>query len=244
MALILSLETGTEICSVGLSRDGKLLSLRENTEGRNHARLLGVFVDELLSEMGMKPSGLDAVAVGIGPGSYTGLRVGVSMAKGLCYGLNIPLIAVNSLQALAQVALEDYQAGILEVDTLEDTLLSPMIDARRMEVYTQLFDCSLTPQSDIAAMILDETTFSELLLRKKILVFGDGASKVKTVISDPGVREIPVLPSARGMSSIAERLFQSSDFVDIAYFEPFYLKDFVVIPSKKNFFEPSKNLQK
>ena len=242
MALILSLETGTEICSVGLARDGKLLALREN-DGRNHARLLGVYIQELLDEMDIKPDELDAVAVGMGPGSYTGLRVGVSMAKGLCYGLNIPLIAVNSLQALAQVALEDFDAGILSIDTLDNAVLCPMIDARRMEVYTQRFDKELNTLSKIEAVILDESTFADILPAKQVVVFGDGASKVKTVITSQNLVEVPVLPSARGMSALAERAFLDDDFVDTAYFEPYYLKDFVVIPSKKNFFGSSKNLQ-
>lgn len=242
MALILSLETGTEICSVGLARDGQLLALRENNDGRNHARLLGVYIQELLEEMDVKPDELDAVAVGMGPGSYTGLRVGVSMAKGLCYGLSIPLIAVNSLQALAQVALEDFDAGILDLESLDGAVLCPMIDARRMEVYTQRFDRELNPLSEIEAVVLAETTFAEILPEKQVVVFGDGAAKVKTVVSDKNLTEIPVLASARGMAALAEKAFQKEDFADTAYFEPYYLKDFVVIPSKKKFFEPTKNL--
>ena len=242
MALILSLETGTEICSVGLARHGELLSLRESTDGRNHARLLGVYIQELLEEMEIDPDELDAVAVGMGPGSYTGLRVGVSMAKGLCYGLDIPLIAVNSLQALAQVAIEDVDAGILDIDSLEGCVLCPMIDARRMEVYTQRFDSALNPLSEIEAVILDEQTFHDILPEKQVVVFGDGASKVKAVITDKNLIEIPVLPSARGMAALAEKAFQEKHFADTAYFEPYYLKDFVVIPSKKKFFDTPKNL--
>ena len=242
MALILSLETGTECCSVGLARDGQLLSLRENNDGRNHARLLGMYVQELLEEMEIRPDELDAVAVGMGPGSYTGLRVGASMAKGLCYGLNIPLIAINSLQALAQVALEDFEAGILDIDTMDSTVLCPMIDARRMEVYTQRFDGALNPLSEIKALILDESTFADILPSKQVIVFGDGASKVKSVISDKNLVEIPVLPSARGMAAGAEKAFREECFADTAYFEPYYLKDFVVIPSKKKFFDIPKNL--
>lgn len=244
MALILSLETGTEVCSVGLARDGQLLSLRESGDGRNHARLLGVYVQELLEEIGVKPDELDAVAVGRGPGSYTGLRVGVSMAKGLCYGLNIPLIAVNSLQALAQVAREDFEAGILDVETLDRTVLCPMIDARRMEVYTQQFDPALDPLSEVEALILDENSFSGILADKRMLVFGDGAPKVKSVIRSANLTEVPVLPSARGMAPLAEKAFRQKDFVDTAYFEPYYLKDFVVIPSKKNYFGAPENLEK
>ena len=138
MALILCIETGTDICSVGIVDNGKLISLRESDSGRDHAKKVAVFVDELLSENNIDPQQIDAVAVGEGPGSYTGLRIGVSFAKGLCYGLGKPLIAVSSLAALTAVAIEDYKAGILDIKNWDSALLCPMIDARRMEVYTQL----------------------------------------------------------------------------------------------------------
>ena len=128
MSLSLCIETGTDICSVGLARDGELISLRESDQGRAHARQVGVFVDELLSQTGIAPEELDAVAVGKGPGSYTGLRIGVSFAKGLCYGLRIPLVAIGSLDALTEVAKEDYEAGILSVDRWEEACLCPMVD--------------------------------------------------------------------------------------------------------------------
>ena len=140
MSLILCIETGTDVCSVGIAKDGELLSLRESDEGRDHARKVGVFVDELLRETGIAPDELDAVAVGKGPGSYTGLRIGVSFAKGLCYGVRKPLVAVGSLDALAEVALEDYEAGILSVPDWEHACLCPMVDARRMEVYAQALE--------------------------------------------------------------------------------------------------------
>ena len=133
MSLILCIETGTDVCSVGIAKDGELLSLRESDEGRDHARKVGVFVDELLRETDIAPDDLDAVAVGKGPGSYTGLRIGVSFAKGLCYGLRKPLVAVGSLDALAEVAREDYEAGILAVDGWDGAYLCPMVDARRAE---------------------------------------------------------------------------------------------------------------
>ena len=145
MSLILCIETGTDVCSVGIAKDGELLSLRESDEGRDHARKVGVFVDELLRETGIAPDELDAVAVGKGPGSYTGLRIGVSFAKGLCYGVRKPLVAVGSLDALAEVALEDYEAGILSVPDWEHACLCPMVDARRMEVYAQVFDTGYCP---------------------------------------------------------------------------------------------------
>ena len=147
MSLILCIETGTDICSVGLARDGELISLRESDQGRDHARQVGVFVDELLSQTGIAPEELDAVAVGKGPGSYTGLRIGVSFTKGLCYGLRIPLVAIGSLDALTEVAKEDYEAGILSVDRWEEACLCPMVDARRMEVYTGYGDKGMTDLS-------------------------------------------------------------------------------------------------
>ena len=160
MSLILCIETGTDICSVGLARDGELISLRESDQGRDHARQVGVFVDELLSQTGIAPEELDAVAVGKGPGSYTGLRIGVSFAKGLCYGLRIPLVAIGSLDALTEVAKEDYEAGILSVDRWEEACLCPMVDARRMEVYTRVFDAAGTPLSDVSAEVVTAESFA------------------------------------------------------------------------------------
>ena len=165
MSLILCIETGTDICSVGLARDGELISLRESDEGRDHAKRLGVFVDELLRETGVMPDELDAVAVGKGPGSYTGLRIGVSFAKGLCYGLQIPLIAVCSLDALAEVAIEDYEAGILDVEAWDEATLCPMVDARRMEVYTCLYNAKGEPQGEVSAEIIDGESFADVHAR-------------------------------------------------------------------------------
>ena len=231
MALILAIETGTDICSVALVRDGELLALRESDEGRDHAKRLGVFVDELLRETGVMPDELDAVAVGMGPGSYTGLRIGVSFAKGLCYGLHIPLIAVGSLDALAEVAIEDNEAGILTVDKWDDAVLCPMVDARRMEVYTRLYNAKGEPLSEVSAEIVDEHTFADVRRDKQLIIFGNGAEKCCEVLSD--ATYINVAPSARGLARLAEQRLQTGQTEDIAYFEPFYLKDFVVIPSKK-----------
>lgn len=231
MSLILCIETGTNICSVGISRDGELVSLRESAEGRDHAKHVGVFVDELLRETGVMPDELDAVAVGMGPGSYTGLRIGVSFAKGLCYGLHIPLIAVGSLDALAEVAIEDNEAGILDVDKWDDAVLCPMVDARRMEVYTRLYNAKGEPLSEVSAEVVDEHTFADVRRDKQLIIFGNGAEKCCEVLSD--AMYINVAPSARGLARLAEQRLQAGQTEDIAYFEPFYLKDFVVIPSKK-----------
>ena len=231
MSLILCIETGTNICSVGISRDGELVSLRESAEGRDHAKHVGAFVDELLRETGVMPDELDAVAVGMGPGSYTGLRIGVSFAKGLCYGLHIPLIAVGSLDALAEVAIEDNEAGILDVDKWDDAVLCPMVDARRMEVYTRLYNAKGEPLSEVSAEVVDEHTFADVRRDKQLIIFGNGAEKCCEVLSD--ATYINVAPSARGLARLAEQRLQAGQTEDIAYFEPFYLKDFVVIPSKK-----------
>lgn len=231
MSLILCIETGTDICSVGIARDGELVSLRESDEGRDHAKKVGVFVDELLRETGISPDELDAVAVGMGPGSYTGLRIGVSFAKGLCYGLGIPLVAVGSLDALAAVAIEDYDAGILDVDNWEDAVLCPMVDARRMEVYTRLYDTKGNALSDVTAEVVTEQTFADVRRERQLVMFGNGAAKCREVL--PDATYINITPSARGLARLAEQRLSAGQTEDIAYFEPFYLKDFIVIPSKK-----------
>lgn len=235
MALILLIETGTDICSVGIARDGELLSLRESDRGRDHARQVAAFVDEALEEMGLQPEALDAVAVGKGPGSYTGLRIGVSFAKGLCYGIGRPLIAIGSLDALTEVAREDYEAGIVDVERWDEAMLCPMVDARRMEVYTQLFNAAGEAVSEVEAKIIDEESFrDERTSGRPFVIFGNGAAKCSEVLQ--GATLIDVAPSARGLARLAEEAFVAQKFEDIAYFEPFYLKDFVVITSKKKLF--------
>ena len=231
MSLILCIETGTDVCSVGIARDGELVSLRESDEGRDHAKKVGVFVDELLRETGVAPDELDAVAVGMGPGSYTGLRIGVSFAKGLCYGLQIPLLAVGSLDALTQVAMEDYQAGIIDIDNWDEATLCPMVDARRMEVYTRLYNAKGEPLNDVSAEIITPESFAEYRVEKQLVIFGNGAAKCCEVLGD--ATYINITPSARGLALPAQRLLDEGKTENIAYFEPFYLKDFVVIPSKK-----------
>ena len=231
MSLILCIETGTDVCSVGIARDGELVSLRESNEGRDHAKKVGVFVDELLHETGVAPDELDAVAVGMGPGSYTGLRIGVSFAKGLCYGLNIPLLAVGSLDALTQVAIEDYDAGIVDVEDWDNAILCPMVDARRMEVYTRMYDAKGGALNDVAAEIISAESFADVRAERQLVIFGNGAAKCCEVM--PDATYINITPSARGLARLAQQRLDAGQLEDIAYFEPFYLKDFVVIPSKK-----------
>ena len=233
MALILSIETGTDICSVALANDGELMALRESDEGRDHAKKGALFVDELLRETGVQPADLDAIAVGKGPGSYTGLRIGVSFAKGMCYALNIPLISIGSLDALSEVAREDFDAGILDIEDEEWSAarLCPMVDARRMEVYTQIFDNECKPLSDVVAEIVTDESFKTWREGGQLVIFGNGAQKCAEVLSDAIC--VGVSPSARGIVRLAEQAFNDGKFEDLAYFEPFYLKEFLVIPSKK-----------
>lgn len=234
MALILCIETGTDICSVGLVQDGNLLSLRESDSGRDHAKKVAVYVDELLRECSIQPDEIDAIAVGKGPGSYTGLRIGVSFAKGLCYGLSKPLIAIGSLEALAAVAREDYEAGIIDVEGWSEAKLCPMVDARRMEVYAQVFDAEGRALNEVAAEVVTEESFASFRgEEQKFVVFGSGAAKCAEII---GAELIEVAPSVRGMAHLAQQAYDNGDFVDTAYFEPFYLKDFVVTTSKKSLF--------
>ncbi len=234
MANILSIETGTDVCSVGLSVEGELVSLRESSEGRNHAKNIAVFIDDIFNESILTVSSLDAVAVGLGPGSYTGLRIGVSLAKGICFANNIPLIAVNSLEALTKCAIEDIEGDVLDHEIDEDTLFVPMIDARRMEVYTQLFDAKCNALSQVEAKIIDENSYNELQ-GKELVLFGNGAKKSFDVISYPNKVILDVVPSVRGMVSLAYQKYLNKDFVDLAYFEPLYLKDFIGTKSVKNY---------
>ena len=168
MSLILCIETGTDVCSVGLAENGELVALRESC-GRDHARNVAVYVDELLRERDIDADEIDAIAVGKGPGSYTGLRIGVSFAKGLCYALGIPLLAIDSLRSLAACLVEEVEAGITDIEEWERAVLCPMIDARRMEVYAELFDTSLNPKSEVVAEVVHDRSFCDVLLENKNL---------------------------------------------------------------------------
>lgn len=234
MALILSIETGTEVCSVALAKDGEMISLRESSgEGRAHANHLALYIEEVLRGNDMDADELDAVAVGGGPGSYTGLRIGVSTAKGMCYALGKPLIAVDSLQALASIAMEEVQAGIVHIGNPETAVLAPMIDARRMEVYTRLFDTGLRPLGETGAHILTGESFADIFAAgRELLVFGNGAQKCAELL--PGATFVRIASSARGLVTLAEAAYRAGDFADVAYYEPYYLKDFVVTRSRRD----------
>jgi tRNA threonylcarbamoyladenosine biosynthesis protein TsaB len=226
MPKILNIETGTSVCSVALSEGKQVIALRESDGEPAHAAKLSVFIYELLAEQKLRITDLDAIAISEGPGSYTGMRIGTSTAKGLCFGANKPLIAVGSLQSLAKLAVEKMKPSL-------EMLLCPMIDARRMEVYTALYNSNAEKINEVSAQIVDENTYAELLGTHKIIFFGDGAEKCKSVINSPNAIFININASATGMIDIAAEKFANSDFVDVAYFEPFYLKDFVVTTSKK-----------
>lgn len=226
MPCILNIETATEVCSVVVSRDGRVIFQKEETKGPSHAVLLGTFVDEAVKILRAQNLQPDAVAVSCGPGSYTGLRIGVSEAKGLCFGLNIPLIALNSLKIMAN--------GVSKMKDLQDyTLLCPMIDARRMEVYDVLLNKELQEVRPVSADIIDENSFADYLNKGRLLFFGNGAEKCKAVLkSETALFLDNVYPCALDMISLAEEAYAAGDFEDVAYFEPFYLKEFVATTPK------------
>jgi tRNA threonylcarbamoyladenosine biosynthesis protein TsaB len=236
MALILNIETSTEVCSVSLAKDGMLLFKKESIEGMNHSRLLTVFIEYLFSENDIQINTIDAVAVSKGPGSYTGLRIGVSVAKGLCYGLNIPLISINSLEILASFAARNLAGFGLPING-SAVLFCPMIDARRMEVYTALYNSKGEDIRPISAEIIDENFLSEFLENQKILFFGNGAEKCKNMINHQNALfEGPLTTSAEFMQITAEEKFKNQEFENVAYFEPFYLKNFVATIPRNKFF--------
>lgn len=228
MALILNIETSTQVCSAALARDGQIIAIRESQEDKSHARLLAPFIEELFTEAEASRSELDAVAVSEGPGSYTGLRIGVSTAKGLAYGLQIPLLAVSTLQAMAM--------GAAQQEYREDALYIPMIDARRKEVYTALFNARNQAVEPTSALILDPSSFSSQK-NEPLFIFGDGAEKARTILQDERVQYLALQASAQYMAPIAEEHFYHNKQVDVAYFEPFYLKDFIPTIPKKNVFK-------
>ncbi|MGM9479258.1 tRNA (adenosine(37)-N6)-threonylcarbamoyltransferase complex dimerization subunit type 1 TsaB [Pedobacter sp. GSP4] len=231
MAKILQIETATAVCSVALSVDGKTVSLKEESGQNLHASNLTLFIEDVIKSAGLSYSDLDAIAVSKGPGSYTGLRIGVSTAKGLCYALDKPLIAIETLKMMA--------AGFLTENPDYSALVCPMIDARRMEVYTSVFDTALTVLAPTTAKIIDETSFADLLSQQNITFLGDGAAKCAEVLAHQhAIFNAANFNSAGYMSQLANKAFYESDFEDVAYFEPFYLKDFVVTQSKKQQVQP------
>lgn len=224
MPLILNLETATKTCSVALAEGLEILAVKEMTsEQFSHAEKLNLFIEEVLRDAGKEMKDLEAVAVSAGPGSYTGLRIGTSAAKGMCYALEIPLIAVNSLKALARM-VEDERTD----------LICPMFDARRSEVYAAIYDKELNELEATNAKVLDGESYSEELGSKRMLFVGPGAVKTKDIITNENALfNLDLEVSAKGMVPLSFHKFEQEDFVDVAYFEPAYLKDFVAGTPKK-----------
>lgn len=222
---ILNIETATKNCSVALAKNGETILCKEISElGYSHAEKLHVFIEEVCNESSIQLKDLQAIAVSKGPGSYTGLRIGVSAAKGFCYALDIPLISVGTLAVLASQAVSIAK---------ENDLIIPMIDARRMEVYSAIFNNKLEKVREIEAQIIDENSFASI--ENTVYFIGDSSEKAKTVLTKSNfifLDEI-VYPSAKDMSAISFQKFLNKDFEDVAYFEPFYLKDFLITTSKK-----------
>ena len=226
MSCILHIETSTDACSVAVSQDGACIYHDEDLTGPNHAERLGSFVDEALSFTDNHAIPFDAVAVSCGPGSYTGLRIGVSMAKGVCYGRELKLLAIPTLELLCVPIL-------LGRELEDDALLCPMLDARRMEVYSAIYDRALHTIRGIQADIVDNTTYLEWLEEHPMYFFGNGASKCIDVINHPNAHLIEgIRPLAKNMMPLAEKRMAMEQYEDVAYFTPFYLKDFVAKPSK------------
>ena len=257
MERIILIETSTALCSVALAEDGAVTAYRESSEPKAHASLTAVFVQEVLAERGVTLADCDAVCVSMGPGSYTGLRVGVSTAKGLCFGSGKPLLAVGTLDTLvAQAGEIPGQAG--NDGSFPYSFLIPMIDARRMEVYAAVFSPVISDKAysvisseaegrveksllytqitETAPAIIDETSFAEYLEQGPILFIGDGAGKCADVIKHPNAHFCQCHPKASSMLSPALEALRAGDFKDVAYFEPFYLKEFVATVSKKKLF--------
>ena len=227
MAIIIQIETATQVCSAAISENGKTIALKEEAASNIHASSLTIFIKEAMDVAGLQFADVDAIAVSKGPGSYTGLRIGVSTAKGLCFALDKPLIAIDTLQMMA--------AGFLIEQPDFSGLICPMIDARRMEVFTAVYDRQLKEVIPVTAKIIDQHSFAEVLEVSSVKFLGDGAEKCKVALDHKNAMfSKSNFNSAGNMSKLSYEAFTASNFVDVAYFEPFYLKDFVLtIPKKR-----------
>ena len=247
MERIILIETSTSLCSTALAENGVIVAYRESSAPKAHASLTAVFIQEMLQERGLTIADCDAVCVSKGPGSYTGLRVGVSTAKGLCFGSGKPLLAVGTLDTLvAQAQMAGHDGGNVIPDLIGDPhFIIPMIDARRMEVYTAVYEIATAPAepgndvkqlTETAPAIIDENSFSEYLEQGPCLFIGDGAGKCADVIKHPNAHFCQCHPNASAMLEPALQTYKEKRFEDVAYFEPFYLKEFVATVSKKKLF--------
>ncbi len=225
MAFILALDTATEVCSVALFNQNKLVCMEEVAEGNTHANMLTTLIESVVKKAGITLQQLDAICVSMGPGSYTGLRVGVSTAKGLCYTLKKPLIAINTLQSMAQVFINQ--------NPNYTGLICPMIDARRMEVFAACYNTNLQEIAATQAVIVDENSFADILLKDTVAFIGNGAAKCQTTLTHANAQFYTTIKcSASGLGQLAYSKFTQNAFEDVAYFEPFYLKDFVATTPK------------
>ncbi|MHC1779237.1 MAG: tRNA (adenosine(37)-N6)-threonylcarbamoyltransferase complex dimerization subunit type 1 TsaB [Bacteroidales bacterium] len=232
--LLLLIETSTEVCSVAICAGEKVIGSKVSREPKSHARVVAPMVNDLLGENSIDMNGIDAVVVSEGPGSYTGLRVGVSLAKGLCFGSSKPLISVGSVELLYNLAIEYIHKGLLPgVDENTGFFVIPMIDARRMEVYTAVYNEMGEPLEEVQAKVLDEGSFKDYIEKRVTIFCGDGSGKVKDLIKDSNALFIDIESVAWGMIKTALNKYQNKKFEDVAYFEPFYLKDFIAGVSKK-----------
>ncbi|MBE9583032.1 tRNA (adenosine(37)-N6)-threonylcarbamoyltransferase complex dimerization subunit type 1 TsaB [Mucilaginibacter sp. JRF] len=223
MNTILQIETATTACSVALAVNGEVTAVKTINQRNIHAEVITLYIDELLKEASIDYNALDAIAVSAGPGSYTGLRIGISTAKGLCFAMDKPLIAVETLEAMAQGFIG---SGVAEI--IPGTLLCPMIDARRMEVYTAIFDAEGNRLKETSAEIIDAGSYADELANNKVIFFGDGAPKFQDVLTHPNAIIIPeFINSAAYLTKTALQKFTAGQFEDVAYYEPFYLKDFI-----------------
>lgn len=229
MARIILIETSTALCSAALMEDGRITAYREDAD-RAHAARLAPMIDSILSEKGLSVRDCDAVGVSMGPGSYTGLRVGVSTAKGLCFGAGIPLLATGSLDTLVWTAIE----GTMVPEGCR--YIIPMIDARRMEVYTAVFGPDGRQLGEVEPKVIDAGSFAAELSEGPVLFIGDGAQKCREVLTSPNAHFVQICPDARGMAAPVSQAYNEKRFKDVAYFEPFYLKDFVATVSRKKLF--------
>ena len=228
LALILNIETATKNCSVSLSNKEEVIALKELNDGNySHSENLHVFIDEVLKAVNKTFKEIDAIAVSKGPGSFTGLRIGVSAAKGICFSLDLPLISISTLASLA---------GAINVE--EGDIIIPLLDARRMEVYSAVFDHNYSQIRKTEAEIIDKNSFEEYLNNGKVHFIGDGANKIKEIINhENAVFLNGYFPSAKEMAKLSYDKYKKNDTEDVAYFEPFYLKDFLITKSKKNYFK-------
>jgi tRNA threonylcarbamoyladenosine biosynthesis protein TsaB len=235
LPVILNIETATALCSVSLSDDGRLLSVKETLEERAHARLLTVFITEMLREQGLKIADIDAVAIGKGPGSYTGLRIGVSTAKGIIFGVHKPMLAIGTLNILARQVMLKADLTVSNLFKNPETRICPMIDARRMEVYYSLFNGHGDQVEKVAAKVIDSSSFRFLLENHPVIFTGSGMNKCKTLLDHPNAVFLDhIHPSAEALAHLSSQAYRNHEFVDPAYFEPFYLKDFITTVPKKH----------